>query len=391
MYDIGIVTRENDSQWGGDLRALFTIRDGMKELGLSVKTGQTANHLRDCRFTFISNTCLDQTKNIEALRSDKRSYGLIGFHEDFLTYFSKMMGFTRAVKAIVENPDSQQLNIDVLESVPDIIGYFIQPPPTIQLINQHVLRHSALCVANSKFEERTMLRDCPTAKTCAVHWTTGSSDLWHDVPDDDSFLKLTGVEKHGYILQIGRMETRKNQLMTVIAARDLGLPIVFVATRGYQPWYVDIFKKLCKQLDVEVILVAEEYHTQTNGKFKVIAMPGNKKLPLNILKSAINNCTVCVGPAYHELPGYTYLEALHLGCPVVSSEWTSCKEYLQYKKGDGYCGGLINYCVPWNVNDVKSKIKQMIDSKPKRVQPSNKIFNRVPRDVAKEIVDELTV
>jgi len=75
MYDIGIVTRENDSQWGGDLRALFTIRDGMKEMGLTVKTGQTAEHLKDCKFTFISNTCLDQTKNIECLRQGKRAYG----------------------------------------------------------------------------------------------------------------------------------------------------------------------------------------------------------------------------------------------------------------------------------------------------------------------------
>jgi len=389
MYDIGIVTRKNEGQWGGDLRALFTIRDGLQQLGMSVKTAKTAADLRECEFTFLSNTCLDQTDNIKTLRHDRRSYGLIGFHEDFLTYYGRMMGFTRTVNAIVENPHSHQLSIQSLIDNPDIIGYFAQSPPTLQLMNQHVLNGSKLCVANSKFEETTMRRDCKDANTCSVHWTTGTSDLWGDVKDDDSFLELTGLKRHEYILQVGRIETRKNQLMTVIAARDLGLPIVFVATRGYQPWYVKILKKLCLQLDVDVMIVAEEYTTQTNGNLRVISMPGNVKLSINTLKSAINNCTVCVGPAFHELPGYTYLEALHLGCPVVSSEWTSCKEYLQYKRGDGYCGGLINYCVPWNVNSVTSKIKEMIDNKSKRVKPVNEIFNRTPRMVAEEIINKL--
>lgn len=389
MYDIGIVTRENESQWGGDLRALYSIRDGLKLNNKSVTMGKNVSDMKDCKFVFLSNTCLDQTQNLKILQQFDKPYGIIGFHEDFMGYFGNMMGFTRAVNGIVEHPDSQHLSLDVLEQDPGVIGYFSQPPPAIQLINKRVLQHSRLCVANSKFEEKTMIRDCPSAKTCSVHWTTGTSDLWHNVPDDDSFLQLTGLKRHEYILQIGRIETRKNQLMTVIAAHKLGIPLVFVATRGYQEWYTKIFKKLCIMLDVDVTLVSEEYKTQTNGKFKVINMPGSKKLPLNMLRSAIDNCRVCVGPAFHELPGYTYLEALYLGCPVVGSVQTSCKEYLQYKRGDGYCGGLINYCVPYDINSVRDKIQQQVETNHKRVQPCNEIFKRTPKDVGNEIIKHI--
>lgn len=391
MYDIGIVTRENESQWGGDLRALYTIRDGLKLKGASVKTGKNTNELKDCRYVFLSNTCLDQTENFQVLKESKQPFGLIGFHEDFLTYFSTMMGFTRAITAIVKHPDSKQVNVEILRNVPEVIGYFAQPPPTIQLLNQHVLRHSHLCVANSEFEERTMLRDCPDARTCAVHWTTGTSDMWKDSSSDDSFLELTGLTSRNYILQVGRLETRKNQLMTLAACDGIGLPIVFIATRGYQPWYTETLKNFSKMLDVDVILVSEEHATQTSGRFKVINMPGGKKLEINTLRSAFEHASVCVGPAFHELPGYTYLEALYLGCPVVSSVWTSCKEYLQYKRGDGNVGGLINYCKPYDINDTRDKIEQQLNRKHKRVKPTNAIFTRTPLDVGSEILDNMTV
>ena len=78
MYDIGIVTRENETQWGGDLRALNTVRDGLKLKGASVKTGRNADDLEDCRYIFLSNTCLDQTKNFEILKKSKQPFGLIG-------------------------------------------------------------------------------------------------------------------------------------------------------------------------------------------------------------------------------------------------------------------------------------------------------------------------
>ena len=34
---IGIVTRPNENQWGGDLRALYTIKDGLIENNEKVK------------------------------------------------------------------------------------------------------------------------------------------------------------------------------------------------------------------------------------------------------------------------------------------------------------------------------------------------------------------
>ena len=387
-YDFGIVTRKNENQWGGDLKALYTIESGLKNLGYSVRLGQDAGELSACNFIFLSNTCLDQIASLKTISKTNTPYGIIGFHEDFLTYYLTSIGAVNTVKKLVDVGENSIVSLDRIRETPDLVRYFGTNPPTIQLMNHQVLKHATLCVANSPFEMRTMLRDCETANACSVHWTAGFADEWGDDPDE-SFLELTGLESQQYILQVGRLETRKNQLYTALACKDLGLPLVFIATKGYQPWYEKILKQIGKKYDIDIVLVSENYSTQKSGKFSVIQMPDGKKMPINMLLSGFNHAAVHCSPAFHELPGYTYLESLALGVPTVVSEWTSLSDYLEYKGGDRTCNGLAKYCLPHDLRTIEQLTYDFIKKSPKRVKPTNAIFSRTDTDVAKDLIAAL--
>ena len=73
---IGLVTRTSDHKWGGDLRALHSMRDGLNALGHEVRLGQTAADLLDTDLIFLSNTCEDQRRNMWTVQEHKKPFSL---------------------------------------------------------------------------------------------------------------------------------------------------------------------------------------------------------------------------------------------------------------------------------------------------------------------------
>jgi glycosyltransferase involved in cell wall biosynthesis len=110
-----------------------------------------------------------------------------------------------------------------------------------------------------------------------------------------------------FILCVGRVEPRKNQLMLLYALRESAVPIVF-ADGGftYQPAYLT----LCKGM-------RRKGRTLYTGR-----------LSDELLVSGYRACRLHCLPSWYELPGLVSLEAARYGCAVAASSWGALPDYL---------------------------------------------------------------
>ncbi|MBI2434938.1 MAG: hypothetical protein HYV26_18950, partial [Candidatus Hydrogenedentes bacterium] len=383
---IGIVTRPTEQKWGGDLRALYSMRDGLSAVGHTVKLGQRAEDLLDCDLVFLSNTCEDQRRNMFAVQEKKVPFALVGFHEDFITYYGHCMGFTEYVSMCLQRMSDNGLVLAVedLWENPEVITYYQQPPPKAPLYNVPVLRNAVFCLAASHVEARTMARDCPEAKTEVVLWDIGlrrGADMY-----SDAFLQLTGLQRGEYILQVGRVESRKNQLASVLATKDIDVPLVFIGTTGYQPWYeLLVVNAAAAYRKAPTIFVSQEHPSQAvGGQMRILQMPKGERLSDECIVSAFQNCGLHLHPAFWEAPGYTYLEAAYIGVHTVASEWGALADYCEFGGNDSRMRDRFTYVPPWHLPDLEAAVRKNFG---RRVDPSytHPIFDRTATDVGREI------
>jgi glycosyltransferase involved in cell wall biosynthesis len=127
-----------------------------------------------------------------------------------------------------------------------------------------------------------------------------------DLPVPASLFEQTfGVNE--FILCVGRVEPRKNQLMLLLALEESDLPVVF-ADGGftYQPEYIDMCKAFTRK-----------GRTVFTGR-----------LSDELLVSAYHACRLHCLPSWYELPGLVSLEAALYGCNVIASSWGCLPDYL---------------------------------------------------------------
>jgi glycosyltransferase involved in cell wall biosynthesis len=151
--------------------------------------------------------------------------------------------------------------------------------------------------------ESDLLRSLfPDARVTAVHF--GSSIKQIDAPA--SLFEQTFNVKD-FVLVVGRLETRKNQLMLLYALESSEIPIVF-ADGGftYQPDYTQLCRRYTRKGPVLF-----------TGRLKD-----------ELLVSAYHACRIHCLPSWYELPGLVSIEAARYGCPIVASSWGCLPDYL---------------------------------------------------------------
>ncbi len=382
---VGTVTRENEHIWGGDLRALNSVITGLRACGVKVVTAQTAAGLHQCHLAFISNSCDDRRPEMRSLRARNIPYGYIGFHEDFSLYYPVSMGFTEYACALVQGIDADDVHpsMEELWENPDVVQQLNHKCPNNIVHNITVLRQALFCQAASATEADTLRRDCPQAKIETVYWDL---PLFRENSEaDDEFLKLTGLTSGEYILQVGRMETRKNQLASVLATRNIDVPLVFIASKGYQDWYeLHVVNAAAKFRKAPTILVSQNYPTQNIGNgMRIIQMPGGERLSEACLVSAFRHCGLHLHPAFYEAPGYTNLEAAHIGVPTVASAWGTLRDYCTFGGGDAAMVDRFEYVIPYHLASLEAAVQRNFGRK---VTPDldHPIFRRTTEDVGRE-------
>ncbi|MDA0698168.1 MAG: hypothetical protein O2793_17450, partial [Proteobacteria bacterium] len=346
---VGIVIRNNHAIWGGDLKAIQNIKLGLEVMGHQVIIGDDVTKLICCDFVFLTNTCISQSQNYAALKCNNKYYGVINFHEDFIKYFMHCDGFVNyvsflvgpsvtlgmtwqvslinnlkiAARSITNNryfnfrnfkkllnysPDTDSFHptLTYLEENPEVVLYYTNRSlPNAPLRNIGPIGDAKINIANSRAEKNTILRDVPAARVETVFWTAGFAEEW-DKTDNTSFLEKYNLIPKKYILQVGRLEARKNQIATLLALKDIDEVLVFICSAGCEPWYESLFIKLIRKYRKNrTVVISQTLKSGIFGGLEIINTDGGEKLALDLLKSAYQNCKVHCHPAFYELPGYT--------------------------------------------------------------------------------------
>lgn len=150
-----------------------------------------------------------------------------------------------------------------------------------------------------------------------------------------------------FVLTVGLVEPRKNQLMLLHALRDTGLPVVVVG-RNYDRRYL----RLCRK------------HADKNALFI-------EHLPHEQLASAYRAARVHALPSWMECAAFVNVEAALSGCALAISDRTSEREYF---------GENAYYCDPAKIGSIREAVvkacKNHASDAPKRAALREQFRNR---------------
>jgi glycosyltransferase involved in cell wall biosynthesis/predicted SAM-dependent methyltransferase/Tfp pilus assembly protein PilF len=147
---------------------------------------------------------------------------------------------------------------------------------------------------------------------------------WADGVDADLFARRFGVRD--YVLSVGRLEPRKNQLLLARALRDTGIDLVLVGDTP-KPDYAELVRR---HGGPRTHLIGRLDHGDP------------------LLRSAFAGARVFALPSWAEGAPLAALEAAALGIPLVLSNRSGEREYF---------GPLAAYCDPGSVDDIRDKVQ----------------------------------
>lgn len=362
----GFITRPNPHIWGGDLGVIYPLAQGLKKIGHHVTISSSALTIPKCDF-FVLTHLTNPKANEYELAIVNKPYGTIGFHEDFLAYYPLATGFRNYVAYCLghgfSTDNGHEFCIDKLLEMPHLAYYYGDPLCKSPLYRYEILKNAAVCFANSPRESKNILQDCPLSKTAVLPIVPGNITGYTGTPDD-SFLQWSGLRSKDYVLQVGRLEFRKNQLGTILAMRNIDIPLVFLATRGFkEDEEVLCVEAAMKWRKAPTLFISENLRPFEQGSVKVLPLPsdGNEsKMPQGMLLSAYHHAGLHIHPAFQELPGLIYLEAARLGTPTIASSWCTITDYFyDATLGHSQLDGRIVYTEPHDIAGIEALIPKM--------------------------------
>ena len=187
-------------------------------------------------------------------------------------------------------------------------------------IQRDMLAHIAHLIPNSVLEMNALVKALHMAPPFTTAYYAADSKDYLDA-DPEPFVKEYGVKD--FVLQVGRIEESKNQLMLVHSLRKVGLPIVLIGG-SLQPQYLELCKRYGPP-DLRII----------------------PHLPTAMLRHAYAAARVHALPSWIETCGLVTMEAALANCNIV----TSIAGYeLEYYRDYGY------YCNPASVESIRQAV-----------------------------------
>lgn len=391
MDSIGIHVRSNYyTNFGGDVKAIESAKMGIESNGVKVKLSSDLDQLVDCEFVFLTNSCLPIVNEFKFLQNKGIPIGVITFYEDFSKYHIPSLGFYKYIHMCLDSNVRQptslhEFNIKNIKKNKDIIYNFLPEGniPSV-MFNKEVFMNSRVCITSSYYEKKSLLRDHPNSNVEVVKLAPGIADEWSYNNDNNYiFTEKYNLEPLNYFLQVGRLETRKNQLCTLLSASEFSIPLVFIANKGYCMQYPEVLvKSALKYCNNRIIIISDWLKTQKIKNVEIYNTQEEFKgmLPADYLKSAYINCLANVHPAFYELPGYTYIESSIAGRPSVASNWTAIKDYIDNE--------LMYFCEPHDIEANILRINNIIDNKKDYPIITNTHFNTV-REMGRQYLEIL--
>ncbi len=390
--NIGFILRSSAKKlWAGDIAVVESMMQGLKQLGHESKMASSPLALQDCDHLVYANMITEEKNFFEEMEIVKKPFSVLSFYENLIQYHMPATGFCKYVMSCLgygfPTDNGMDFDIELLFEMPHLGYYYGEPPRRSYVQNLPLAKNAAFWIASSPTEEKTILEDWPDCKTTVIPIAPGIVTSWDKDPDD-SFLRFTGLSSGSYLLQVGRLEMRKNQLATILATRDLDLPLVFISTTSLD------YENLCVEAAVKwrkapTLFISQSLAPREEGPVRVLSMPKGKKLPIATLVSAYHHAGLHIHPSFHELPGATYLEAARFGTPSLASTWCTINDYFYDPAlGHSQLDGRIVYTEPANLPVMRQKIEMLFGKKfpPLTNHPA---LSRTHKDVAEDFLKNL--
>lgn len=380
---IAFVRPETYSEWGGDLKAILDLQEGLHLLGHESFIVHNPIAALAADEIFFLSSLVNRSSDFYSMQLLRRRYGCIPFHEDSLLYSGASFGFVYYLSRCLSQKTEEgvSFSLERLYEQPHLIFYYDKMRPIHALQNEEFLRHADLVVVSSKMEQRTLLRDVPSCRSHVVFWGAGHARQV-TAPPTDAFLRFANLTSGSYILQVGRLSARKNQLATLLATKDLDIPLVFIAMDRCNTFYEHMFLVAALQWrKAPVIIVSQHLSAElSQGALRILPTPEGKILSTSMLLSAFAHAGLHMHPAFYELPGYTYFESARFGIPTIASEWTSLKEYFPDAADD-----RIAYALPYDLARLKTLAEKKFGQKYPEF-PLHPIYHRSTEEIARDFL-----
>ncbi|QKD81952.1 glycosyltransferase [Thermoleptolyngbya sichuanensis A183] len=207
------------------------------------------------------------------------------------------------------------------------------------------LKDSTLTIAVSEHTKKDVLSyfDADPDKIVVTYQPVNIKPLDATPEEIGDFLKRYRLGYQNYLLFVGAIEPKKNvgRLLEAYAALETDLPLVIV---GKKAWSFE----------------------DDLGRLDYLFDPGTKQdvrlleyVPGDALRYLYQGAYCFVFPSLYEGFGLPPIEAMTMGCPVVTSS-ASCLPEV--------CGPAALYVNPYDVADIQAKLEQILGDRPLRDQ-----------------------
>jgi glycosyltransferase involved in cell wall biosynthesis/GT2 family glycosyltransferase/Flp pilus assembly protein TadD len=314
---------------GGDTGVMNGLHDGLTKYDVEVCASAEPGDLDGIDIVHLINlTTVPASRDFaqNALRQ-KVPYVITTLYEDWPSFLAQSnQSFFLFEEYVRSGCDKEQFQRH-LEALRHL-------PAAEKLENAAVASGARALLACGESEAARLKRDFPFAAE-QVHVVPFGIRVLEEfsLPDKEEVLQRLGVER--YALCVGRLETRKNQLMLMKALEDDDLALLFI-TGGftYQPAY----EELCRSF-------------RRRGPALFLGRVSDTQL------ATLYSAAAChVLPSWYELPGLVSLEAAAYGCAVVASTWGSIEDYLP--------AGGFGACQPDDPVSIRTAVHAALESKP---------------------------
>jgi glycosyltransferase involved in cell wall biosynthesis len=277
------------------------------------------------RFDIVHIINLTMTGSTEKLAQSasrqQKPFVVTTLQEDFPKFRSKVHFAANRLTAYVKSGQSPEILRHFSEAIQQV-------PRSTHLTSPFAALSANRLLACGEHEAALLQHMFPRSSVSIVKF--GTSKQIQTPVNKELFTSAFNVRD--FVLCVGRVEPRKNQLMLLTALEHDDIPIVFVdGTTTYSPSY----KNACMEF-------------KRNGKTIFTGTLSNE-----MLVSAYMSAKVHCLPSFYELPGLVSLEAARYGCKVTASSWGTLPDYL---------GNTIRYFDPDTCKNIRESIFNTIES-----------------------------
>jgi glycosyltransferase involved in cell wall biosynthesis len=230
-----------------------------------------------------------------------------------------------------------------------------RPHPEYDRLQREALQYVDLLLVNSLLELHALLRTLQVTKLPFAIAPVGVDPALFLDATPDRFVEAHKLRD--FVLQVGRIEGPKNQLMLAAALRNFGRKLVLIGS-ARQPEHLDLVRHC--------------------GPSDLVVLPHLKP---ELLASAYAAARVHVLPSWSETCGLVNLEAALAGCSVVAGTLGYEVEYL---------GDLAYYCDPADLASIETAVRTAWDEHARNGDRRRRLRQRILNHFTWEKAAEVT-